>query len=162
MIEVIAHTPTDVLPQLPHPIQPGEECGLLRGGQGSHVFQRLLEHPHQRVVIACVIHATASQKVENFLTVEHCEFGQAIGLAQCFLVIADGFFGLANRNRVAKVRGIDPTDDHILIRFQRIIAKTKASVQECLVVLAGGVQVLHKPNQTSAVEVGQLGFVVAP
>ena len=87
MIEVIAHTPADVLPQLTHPIEPGEECSLLRFGQGQHIFQRLLEHTHQCVIKALVIHAASGQKIEHFLTVKHRQLGQALGLALRLLVV---------------------------------------------------------------------------
>lgn len=75
MVEVIAHAPADVLPQLAHPLQPSNECGLLPGGQGQHIFQCLLEHPHQRVIEAFVVHAATGQKIEHFLAVKHSEFG---------------------------------------------------------------------------------------
>ena len=72
------------------------------------------------------------------------------------------FLGLADRDLVAKVRRVDPSDDYILEGLQRVVAQPKTSVQKRLVVLAGGVQVLHQPQQTGAVEIGQLGFDVAP
>ncbi len=54
MVETIAHTPTDVLPQLTHPIQPPKKCRLLPLGKCQHIFQRLLEHSNQGVIKAFV------------------------------------------------------------------------------------------------------------
>ena len=47
VVEIIAHAPADVLPQLANQVEPAEECRLLRFGQSQNVLQGLLEHPHR-------------------------------------------------------------------------------------------------------------------
>jgi hypothetical protein len=55
-----------------------------------------------------------------------------------------------------------PAIDNDLVGLEHIASQPETGVQKILVVLAGGVQVLHQTEQANAVKITQLSFNVTP
>ena len=89
--------------------------------------------------------------------------GPHFRLSDGFAVVRNRLLGLGD-GRVMVLERIrpQPAVERGLIRLQHVLAQRETGVQESLIVLAGGVQVLHQCQKTGAVEIGERGFHVDP
>jgi hypothetical protein len=102
-------------------------------------------------------------KANGLLAIVHCQLGCTLRQAGGFLVIGDWLFGLGDGIFLILVHvGPQPALDNDFVGHEHITSQSETGVQKILVVLAGGVHVLHQTEQANAVKIYQLGFDVAP
>jgi hypothetical protein len=124
-------------------------------------LQRLLEHAHQGVEIALVIHAAVAKQVHAGFAIEHRQFCQSFRPSYGFLIIGDCLLGLGDRDiLIAHHIRTNPAVDGSLVRFEHVLAQGETGMEKSLIVLAGGVEVLNQAQQRRTVEVGKLTFEI--
>jgi hypothetical protein len=65
-----------------------------------------------------------------------------------FAIVRDRVLGLCSRDiLVLEDVWVHPASDHVLVRLDRVLTRSKAGVEECSIVAAGGVQIGNQPDQ---------------
>jgi len=162
-IHVITDAIADPMANIPHMVEPEEKyipdvtCQYVRG------FESLPEHSHQGMEVGCVVMAHGSRESGRALAVENHRLGHASGIAERLFVVGDRLLSLGCRSILLSERvWPEPPINGFPVRPQHVLAQTKTSMKEYLIVPVRIIEILNQAQQRWAIKTREFCFNVRP